>query len=356
MSANSATGFMIENQKEWHNFKRRETLPSIAVVSAAQMCIQSPEQADSVSSGWGECPLPICVGHEIVGRVVAVGKTVKTVKIGDRVGVGAQVQSDLTCTNCLGDQENYCSNMIDTYGSLYPDGTISQGGFSSHIRAHEYFTFKIPDAIESEVAAPMLCAGITVYSPLVRLGAEPGKRLAVVGLGGLGHFAVMFAVALGAEVYVLSHTPSKRGDALKMGAKQFVVTGTKDWHKPYQFTFDLILNTTDALHSFVLPDYFSTLKVNGHFHTVGFGDHPLPSIMAQSFAPNGCYFGASHIGNRPEMIAMFDLAAACNLKSWIQPVPISRDGCAQVVKDVHANNGRYRYVLVEYDNEFGKRA
>lgn len=148
----------------------------------------------------------------------------------------------------------------------------------------------------------MMCAGLTVYSPLVRLGAGPGKNVAIVGMGGLGHFAVLWAVALGANVYVLSHSPSKKDDAMKMGAKEFVVTGEKDWHKKFGFTFDFILNCADATDQFDLNAYFSTLKVMGKFHNVGFGDKPLPTLMAQQFAGNGCYIGASHIGNRPEML------------------------------------------------------
>lgn len=201
----------------------------------------------------------------------------------------------------------------------------------------------------------MLCAGLTVYSPLVRLGAGPGKKVAIVGLGGLGHFAVMWAVALGAEVYVLSHSPNKKGDALKMGAHSFIVTGEEGWHKNYAFTFDFILNCADATHKFALKDYFSTLKVMGRFHNVGFGDHPLPELMAQDFAGNGCYIGASHIGSRPEMLSMFELASKNNIKSWIQTVKISEEGCKEAVTAVSENSVRYRYVLTDYDEVFGKR-
>ena len=165
----------------------------------------------------------------------------------------------------------------------------------------------------------------------------------------------MFAKALGAEVYVLSHSPSKKDDALKLGAKEFICTNDKDWQKPYNFAFDFILNTADAVHKFNMSDYFSTLKVMGRFHCVGFGDHPLPEMMAQDFAPNGCYFGASHIGNRPEMISMLDLAAKQGLKSWIQKVPISEKGCAEAVKGVYDNEVRYRFVLTEFDKQFGER-
>ena len=292
----------------------------------------------------------------MVGKAIKVGKDVKTIKVGDRVGVGAQIQADLTCNNCKADQENYCPNSVDTYGAPYKDGTIAQGGYSSHMRAHEYFTFKIPDNIETSIAAPMLCAGLTVYSPLVRLGAGPGKKVAIVGMGGLGHFAVMWAVALGAEVYVLSHSPNKKDDALKMGAKEFIVTSEDKWYEPYAFTFDFILDAADATHKFNMPNYIGTLKVMGRFHCVGLGDEPLPQLMAQDFAGNGSYIGASHIGNRPEMLAMFELASKQNIKSWIKEIPISEKGCAEAVQAVKDNTVRYRCVLTDFDAAFGKRS
>lgn len=200
------------------------------------------------------------------------------------------------------------------------------------------------------------CAGLTVYSPLVRLGAGPGKKVAIVGLGGLGHFAVLWATALGAEVTVLSHTPRKKEDAFALGAKHFIVTSDESWHESLAFTFDFIINTTDAIHKFNLKNYLSTLKVMGRFHSVGFGDHPLPTLMAQDFAPNGSYFGASHIGNRPEMLAMLDLASKQDIKSWIEKVPISEKGCGEALQRVWDNDVRYRFVLTEFDKQFGKRA
>ncbi len=161
-----------------------------------------------------------------------------------------------------------------------------------------------------------------------------------------------------------------------MGAIEFVCTNEEDWFKPYAFKFDFILNTADQIQKFNLPNYFSILKVWGKFHCVGFGDHPLPTLNAQGttsvhqdfarnslltlviyadFAPNGCMFGASHIGNRPEMISMLDLAAKQNIKSWIEKVPISKEGCAKVVSNVAENKVHYRFVLTDYDKEFGKR-
>ncbi|KAL9054297.1 MAG: hypothetical protein Q9162_004255 [Coniocarpon cinnabarinum] len=345
--------FTITDQKNWSTFKRQEVKLKPFEDHDVDIAV---DDVHTVTGGWGEVPLPLCVGHEVVGKVIKTGKNVKTFKVGDRVGVGAQIAADLTCNNCKnGKQSPIKLRTVDTYGSPYPDGTISQGGYSSHVRAHEYFTFPIPDNIPTELAAPMLCAGITVYSPLVRLGAGPGKHIAIVGVGGLGHFAVMFAAALGADVTVISHTPSKKDDALKLGAKNFIISGEKDWHKSHQFEFDFILNTADAYHKFDLPAYFTTMKIGGRFHTVGFGDHPLPSIDAQAFAPGQYYIGASHIGNRPEMLAMLKLVSEKNIKSWVTPIDISEAGCKEVVERVYKNDVRYRFTLTNYDKVFGKR-
>ncbi|KAF2233301.1 GroES-like protein [Viridothelium virens] len=356
----TAEGFLIHDQKNWTDFKKGEfklkPFEDRDIDVAIDACGVCGSDVHTINGGWGDAPMPICVGHEVIGKAIKVGKDVKTVKVGDRVGVGAQIGADLTCKNCKADQENYCPNAIDTYGAPYPDGTISMGGYSSHIRAHEYFTFKIPDNIPTDLAAPMLCAGLTTYSPLVRLGAGPGKKVGVVGLGGLGHFGILWAAALGAEVYAISHSPHKKDDALKLGAKHFISTASADWAKEIPFTLDFILNCADATHKFKLSDYFSTLKVNGTFHNVGFPDEPLPTINAQDFAPNGCYIGASHIGNRPEMIAMFELASKQNVKSWVETIDISEAGCKEAVERVYKNDVKFRFTLVNYDKVFGKRS
>ena len=167
---------------------------------AIDCCGVCGSDVHTITGGWGECPLPICVGHEIIGKAVKVGPKVTTVKEGDRVGVGAQIRACMECKLCKADQENYCPHQVgtpllsayffsiiadslsDTYGAPYEDGTIAQGGYASHIRAHEYFTFKIPDNIESKDAGPMMCAGITTWSPLVRAKVGPGKKVAVLGV------------------------------------------------------------------------------------------------------------------------------------------------------------------------------
>lgn len=313
-----------------------------------------------IRGGWGDIPLPLCVGHEVVGHAVRVGSAVKTVKVGDRVGVGAQIWSCLECAQCKTGNENYCRCLVSTYGEVYPkqadsDESISQGGYASHIRAHEYFIFPIPDAIPSHLAAPMLCAGLTVWSPLARAGVGPGKKVAIVGLGGLGHFAIMWATALGAEVTVISHTARKRDDAIKLGAKNFVLSVEADWEKPYAFAFDFVLNTADMTHTFDLSKYMSICNVNASFHQVGVPDEALPPISPAILMTNGSSIGASHLGSRQECLAMLKLAAEKKLFPMVETIPISEIGCREAVSRVATNKVRYRFILTDYDKAFGKR-
>lgn len=250
--------------------------------------------------------------------------------------------------------------LTDTYGAPYPksedpDETVSQGGFASHIRVHEYFTFPIPDGIPSHEAAPMMCAGLTVYSPLVRLGAAPGKKVGIVGVGGLGHFAVMWAAALGCETYAISHSPDKKDDALKLGAKEFICTKEKNWAEPWAFFFDFIINAADMTQEFNMTEYMSTLNIGGHFHQVGLPDEPLPQMKAQDFVSNMASISASHIGCRPEALAMLKLAAEKNLHPMIETIPISAKGCSDAVQRLKKNDVRYRFTLVDFDKEFGPR-
>ncbi|KAH9904351.1 alcohol dehydrogenase [Xylariomycetidae sp. FL2044] len=355
-------GFMINELGKYQDFKKQTFKPKVFgdhdVDIKIECCGVCGSDVHTVTGGWGEAPTPLCVGHEVVGKAVKVGSQVKDVKVGDRVGVGAQVWSCLKCPQCKSDNENYCPHMVDTYGAPYPkevdpNETISQGGYASHIRAHAYFVFPIPDAIPSHLAAPMLCAGLTVWSPLSRAGVGPGQQVAIVGLGGLGHFAVMWANAMGAEVTVISHSPSKKDDALKLGAKHFVSSGDKDWAKPLAFKFDFVLNTADMTHTFDLAAYQSTLKVGKQFHQVGLPDEPIPDLKPQMFMANGSSIGASHIGNRPECLAMLKLAAEKKLHPMVETLPVGEKGCAEAVERVKNNKVRYRFTLVDYEKAFG---
>ena len=200
-----------------------------------------------------------------------------------------------------------------------------------------------------------MCAGLTVWSPLVRAGVGKGKKVAIVGMGGLGHFAVIWANALGAEVTVISHSPSKKEDALKLGAKHFVLSNEDGWEKPLAFAFDFVLNTADMTHTFDIDKYLSVCNINAHFHQVGLPDEALPPIKAQQFMANGSSIGASHIGSRPEMLAMLKLASEKNLKGMVETLPIGEKGCAEAVERVSKNKVKYRFTLVDYEKAFPDR-
>ena len=200
-----------------------------------------------------------------------------------------------------------------------------------------------------------MCAGLTVYSPLVRAGMGPGKKVAVVGMGGLGHFAVIWANALGAEVTVISHSPSKKEDALKLGAKHFVLSSDDNWAEPLAFKFDFVLNSADMTHTFDIQKYLSICNINARFHQVGLPDEALPPIKAQQFMSNGSSIGASHIGSRPEILAMLKLASEKNLKPMIETLPVGEKGCAEAVERVANNKVKYRFTLVDYDKAFPNR-
>ena len=195
---------------------------------------------------------PVCVGHEIVGRVVRVGSQVKDLKVGDLVGVGAQNDSCLSrkgpCEDCETGHENYCRHLVQTYNGLHINGGKSYGGYASYHRSPAHFAIKIPDGLPPAAAAPMMCGSITVYSPLRNYGCGPGKKVGVVGVGGLGHFAIMFAKALGADkVVAISRRSNKREDALKLGADQYIATDEdNDWVTENTRSLDLIISTISS--------------------------------------------------------------------------------------------------------------
>jgi alcohol dehydrogenase (NADP+) len=229
------------------------------------------------------------VGHEIVGKAVRVGTNVHQIKVGDRVGVGAQARSCLQpdCPECSIGQTSYCSRAVNTYGSVYPNGEgNSYGGYANYNRTNGNFVFPIPDGLASEDAAPMLCAGITVYAALKKNGCGPGKKVGIVGIGGLGHFAILFAKALGADrVLAFSRKESKGADALAMGADEHIATDeTRDWTKDVR-SLDLILCTASS-PTMPLTQYLTLLKVGGTFMQLGY-------VFTQYILPLPC---GSNIG------------------------------------------------------------
>ncbi|KAH9931977.1 GroES-like protein [Fomitopsis serialis] len=302
-----------------------------------------------LTQGWGKIKLPLIVGHEIVGIVTRVGAQVSEFKPGDRVGVGAQVASCGKCAFCAEDNENYCMDgTVHTYNDVYPDGVNTQGGYSTGIRAHQQFVFKIPDEIELKDAASMFCAGLTVFAPLYRHGAGPGKKVGVMGIGGLGHYAIMFAKALGAEVYVFTHSPSKADDARKMGADHIVDTHDEGFQKPYAGKLDIFISTIDVFRpDRPLRTYLSMLRVHGKFVNVGLpdADNPLPPMHAFDLQTNGGFMGGSHLGSKTDCYAMLKLAAEKGIKPWVQELPMSQVKAA--LEAVKKGDVKYRYVLTQ---------
>ncbi|PKI85429.1 Adh7p [Malassezia vespertilionis] len=242
--------------------------------------------------------------------------------------------------DCIGDGEGY---MVDTYNSIWPDGSIAQGGYSTNIRTPEQFVFPIPDGMKSEHAAPMLCAGLTLYSPLRRNNVGPGKRVGIVGIGGLGHFGVMFAKAMDAEVIAISHSASKKEDALKMGASQFIATKEDpNWFERFKNKpFDLIVNTASSA-AVDIPAMISALKVDGSIISVGMPED-LIQLRVQNLAMRCSSIGSSHIGSKVEAMEMLKLANEKNVVPWIELIDMK--DCSKAIERVSKGDIRYRFVL-----------
>ena len=290
---------------------------------------------------WGEISYPQVVGHEIAGFVTEVGADVTLHKVGDKVGVGCMVNSCRECENCLAGEENYClKGNTGTYTAVDRDGTITQGGYSTHIVVVEDFVQRIPEAIPFDKVAPLLCAGITTYSPLKHWNAGPGKRVAVVGMGGLGHMAVKIAHALGAEVTVLSQTLSKKDDGLKLGADHYFATSERATFTDLANHFDLIINTVSA--NININHYLKLLRLNGTLVSVGAPPEPLP-IQVFTLFGNRRTFAGSSIGGIRETQEMLDFCAEHGIAPETEL--IAADYINEAYERVLASDVRYRFVI-----------
>jgi uncharacterized zinc-type alcohol dehydrogenase-like protein len=320
--------------------ERRELGPHDVRIDI-QYCGICHSDIHTVRGEWGDRPWPLAPGHEIAGIVSAVGGAVTRHAVGDRVGVGCLVDSCRECDNCKAGLEQYCSNgATQTYGSIDRDGTITQGGYSTQVVVTEDFVLKIPEGIELDVAAPLLCAGITLYSPLRHWGAGPGKRVAIVGLGGLGHMGVKLAHALGAEVTVLSQSLKKKEDGLRLGADHYYATGDPDTFARLAGSFDLIVNTVSA--KLDLDAYLGLLDVDGTLVNVGAPPEPLP-VNVFSLIPQRRSFAGSMIGGIPETQEMLDFCAEHGIGSEIEVIPAEKIN--EALDRVVASDVRYRFVI-----------
>jgi alcohol dehydrogenase (NADP+) len=295
----------------------------------------------TVRGDWGAIAYPQVVGHEIVGVVAEVGSEVTLHQVGDRVGVGCMVNSCRECENCLAGMEQYClKGNIQTYNGVDVDGSITQGGYSTHVVVVEDFVLRVPESIPFDAAAPLLCAGVTTYSPLAHWNAGPGKKVAVVGMGGLGHMAVKIAHAMGAEVTVLSQSLRKQEDGLKLGADHYYATSDADTFTQLANTFDLIINTVSA--PLDLDAYLRLLRLDGTLVNVGAPAEALPLHVFTLFG-NRRSFAGSGIGSIGETQEMLDFCAEHGIAPETEL--ITADYINEAYERVLKSDVRYRFVI-----------
>jgi alcohol dehydrogenase (NADP+) len=295
----------------------------------------------TVRGDWGPQSYPLVPGHEIAGIVTETGSAVTRHKVGDRVGVGCMVNSCGECANCRSGEEQYClAGNTGTYGATDRDGTITQGGYSTHVVVTEDFVVTIPEGLDLDVAAPLLCAGITTYSPLHHWGAGPGKKVAVVGLGGLGHMAVKIAHAMGAEVTVLSQSLKKQEDGLRLGADHYYATSDETTFTDLAGSFDLIINTVSA--SIDISAYLQLLALDGALVNVGAPAEPLP-VNAFALIGGRRSFAGSMIGGIRETQEMLNFCAEHGIGAEIEVIPAGKINDAY--ERVLASDVRYRFVI-----------
>ncbi|XP_048334381.2 probable mannitol dehydrogenase [Ziziphus jujuba] len=323
------------------NFSRRET-GERDVRFRVLYCGICHSDLHMAKNEWGTSIYPIVPGHEIVGVVTEVGNKVQKFKVGDKVGVGCMVGACHSCESCKNNLENYCPNMILTYSAKYHDGTITYGGYSDHMVANEHYVVRIPDGLPLDAGAPLLCAGITVYSPLKYFGLDkPGINVGIVGLGGLGHVGVKFAKAMGANVTVISTSINKKEEALgKLGADSFLVSRDQDQMKAAIGTLDGIIDTVSAVHP--LPPLIGLLKSHGKLVMVGAPEKPLELPVFTLIAGRKIVAG-SGIGGMKETQEMIDFAAKHNITADIELIPA--DYVNTAMERLARADVKYRFVI-----------
>ncbi|WP_329266704.1 NAD(P)-dependent alcohol dehydrogenase [Streptomyces pseudovenezuelae] len=307
-------------------------------IKFAGICHSDIHQA---REGWGEAIFPMVPGHEIAGIVSEVGSGVTRYKVGDRVGVGCMVDSCGECENCKAGIEQHCvKGNVPTYNGIGKDGEPTYGGYSEKVVVDENYVVRIPEGLALDEAAPLLCAGITTYSPLTKWGAGPGKKVAVIGLGGLGHMGVKIAHALGAEVTVLSQSLRKKDDGLKLGADHYYATSDANTFKELAGSFDLILSTVSAPLDF--GAYLSLLKTGGALVNVGAPEEPIALNLFSLIGGNKTLAG-SMIGGIAETQEMLDFCAEHGIGAEIELIAASEIN--EAYERVVNSDVRYRFVI-----------
>ncbi len=322
------------------NFERRDVGPNDIQIEILY-CGVCHSDIHQVRDEWGGSIYPMVPGHEIVGRITKVGGNVKNFKAGELAGVGCFVDSCRTCPSCQANEEQYCDNgMVATYNGRDKEGKPTYGGYSTSIVVDEKYTLHVSEKLAIEGVAPLLCAGITTYSPLRHWNIGKGHKVAVVGLGGLGHMGVKFAASFGAEVTVLSTSPSKKDDALALGAHHFAVTKDAETMKGMQGKFDFILNTVSAQHDY--NEYLNLLTLNGTMVVVGVP--PQPSLVgAFNLIGKRRSLAGSLIGGIRQTQEMLDYCAEHNIVSEVEV--INADYINEAYERTIKSDVRYRFVI-----------
>jgi uncharacterized zinc-type alcohol dehydrogenase-like protein len=327
--------------KSW-DFERREVGDTDVQIDI-EFCGVCHSDLHHAKGEWGAIKYPQVVGHEIVGKVIKVGKSAKKYKVGDRVGVGCLVDSCHHCDSCNEGLENYCENgMTGTYGGIEQQtGKPTQGGYSSTIVVNEAMVLRIPESLDPAAAAPLLCAGITLYSPLKHWGAGPGKTVGIVGLGGLGHMGVKIAHAMGAKTVLFTTSPGKVEDAKRLGADDVVISKNPEDMKRYVGKFDFIINTVSVPHD--QDQFINLLKRDGTLVLVGAPStpHPSPQVFGLIMKRRG--IAGSMIGGIPETQEMLDFCAEHKIPADIELIPIQEINTAW--ERVLKSDVKYRFVI-----------
>jgi alcohol dehydrogenase (NADP+) len=322
------------------SFERRESREHDVLIDI-QFCGICHSDIHQARDEWGDAIFPMVPGHEITGVVKAMGSKVSKFKVGDRVGVGCFVDSCRTCPECRRGLEQYCAVRTSwTYNAREKDETPTYGGYSEKIVVDENYVLRIPDSLPLDAAAPLLCAGITLYSPLKHWQAGPGKKVAIVGMGGLGHMGVKLAHALGAEVTVLSQSLRKKEDGKRLGADYYYATSDPETFTKLERHFDLILNTVSADINW--NDYLKLLKVDGSMVVVGIPEKEN-SVKAGSIVMGRRSLAGSAIGGIQETQEMLDFCGKHKIVSDIEMVPIQKVN--EAYERVLKSDVRYRFVI-----------
>jgi alcohol dehydrogenase (NADP+) len=340
--AEGMAGYSPTGPHRLMRFQRRALGPKDVAIKI-RYCGVCHSDIHTIRGDWGKIQYPQIVGHELAGEVVAVGSSVSKFNVGARVGVGTMVNSCRVCTECQAGHENYCLNgNTQTYGSKDRDGTITQGGYSTFVVVDEDFVINIPGAIDLAEAGPLLCAGITVYSPLRRWGVSPGKKVAIVGMGGLGHLAVKLATALGAEVTVFTTSPDKIADAKRFGAKEVVINREGADFSKLNHAFDFALDMVPYKHD--LNRFIPLLKRDATYCRVGVGKIVDSNEIGQmNLVLYRNALAGSNTGGIRETQDFIDFCALNKIKPEITKIPMN--GIDDAWTKVFEKKARYRYVM-----------